>query len=272
MYEHVVARRGCGGWSVSVQLLVSPGRVTSRSGAGRGRQNSQSRLVSLQPHTSRPAVVWNNTCYRCKVSRVTGRRQVTRPQDDHLLPAGRGLLHRRGLHQDPLQVEGRLIVTKHPAIELEFSNYYLNSQYRHLPTSAFCLLLRALTILPVNQDLQGEDTSSHLLLILCTKCTSMYTDVTIGEHYRSSTSDNTLASSALTGKWTLTKTSKALCCSKETKILTHVQSVLVSFPTKQALKVRLWTWIYSFWDGHPAESWPNCQSFHAECVAAGGRV
>ena len=197
---------------------------------------------------------------------------MTRPQDDHLLPAGRGLLHRRGLHQDPLQVEGRLIVTKHPAIELEFSNHYLNSQYRHLPTSAFCLLLRALTILPVNQDLQGEDTSSHLLLILCTKCTLMYTDVTIGEHYRSSTSDNTLASSALTGKWTLTKTSKALCSSKETKILTHVQSVLVSFPTKQALKVRLWTWIYSFWDGHPAESWPNCQSFHAECVAAGGRV
>ena len=74
MYEHVVARRGCGGWSVSVQLLVSPGRVTSRSGAGRGRQNSQSRLVSLQPHTSRPAVVWNNSCYRCKVSRVTGAR------------------------------------------------------------------------------------------------------------------------------------------------------------------------------------------------------
>ena len=253
MYEHVVARRGCGGWSVSVQLLVSPGRVTSRSGAGRGRQNSQSRLVSLQPHTSRPAVVWNNTCYRCKVSRVTGRRQVTRPQDDHLLPAGRGLLHRRGLHQDPLQVEGRLIVTKHPAIERSPITIKIHKTGTYL-------------------QVHSTSTSSHLLWILCTKCTLMYINVTIGEHNRSSTSDNTLASSALTGKWTLTKTSKALCCSKETKILTHVQSVLVSFPTKQALKVRLWTWIYSFWDGHPAESWPNCQSFHAECVAAGGRV
>ena len=31
---------------------------------------------------------------------------------DHFLPEGRGELHRRGLHQDPLQVEGRLIVTR----------------------------------------------------------------------------------------------------------------------------------------------------------------
>ena len=32
------------------------------------------------------------------------------PHHDHLLPAGRGLLHRGRLHQAPLQVEGRIIV------------------------------------------------------------------------------------------------------------------------------------------------------------------
>ena len=39
---------------------------------------------------------------------------------DHLLPEGRGELHRRGLHQDPLQVEGRLIVTRLLTIESFF--------------------------------------------------------------------------------------------------------------------------------------------------------
>lgn len=39
---------------------------------------------------------------------------------DHLLPEGRGELHRRGLHQDPLQVEGRLIVTRLLTIESLF--------------------------------------------------------------------------------------------------------------------------------------------------------
>ena len=47
-------------------------------------------------------------------------RATTGAHHDHLLPEGRGEFHRRGLHQDPLQVEGRLIVTRLLTIESLF--------------------------------------------------------------------------------------------------------------------------------------------------------
>lgn len=107
------------------------GGVTWRAGlgGGGGDKTLQSPVTRATCHT--PIIQWwpdhTDTC----VASSHGARQsskmtwgsgddlrfvISKPEDvnqnhDHLLPEGRGELHRRGLHQNPLQVEGRLIVT-----------------------------------------------------------------------------------------------------------------------------------------------------------------